>query len=380
MASSIYYGSRLSRLRGLMESVGVCSLLVSGESNVFYFTGYRGAGHLFLARDSAYLIVPLLEYRNAADYLSESGMGRFIDLIIYAPYGLPGGMVAEDEGFNVHLGGLVDTLKTLKGDCSVCGVAGVDSIKLYNSLSGRCGELRSVDEQVTRMRMIKDAWEIERISVASRITESAVSAAFSYLDNGVSEAEVAGLIYYEFKRLGADDHAFPSIVAFGANSVYPHAMSSTSRVLTGPTVVLVDAGARYMGYCSDMTRTSFYDATPPEFRHVAESVLEAMDAALDAAGPGVKAEEVDAAARRVLEKYGLAKYFIHSLGHGVGIDIHEPPRVTYKSSTVLEPGMVITIEPGVYLPGRFGVRIEDTVLITHRGALRLTRLERSLWL
>lgn len=380
MGSSIHYGSRLSRLRSLMESAGVCSLLVAGESNVFYFTGYRGAGYLFLSGDSAHLIVPLLEYRHAADYLSESGLERFIDLVVYAPYGLPGDMAAEEEGFRVHLGGLADTLKALSGGCEKCGMAGVESVKLYRLLSEKCGTPHELDEQVWRMRMVKEAWEIDRITVASRITEAAVATAFSYLDRGVSEAEVAGLIYEEFRRRGADGQAFPSIVAFGDNSVYPHAMSSTSRVLTGPTVVLIDAGAKYMGYCSDMTRTSFYDATPPEFRHVAESVLEAMDAALEAAGPGVKAEEVDAAARRVLEKYGLAKYFIHSLGHGVGVDIHEPPRVTYKSSTVLEPGMVITIEPGVYLPGRFGVRIEDTVLITHRKALRLTRLERSLWL
>ncbi len=370
----IAYERRIARLRSLAEEKGLDGVIVVDEPSVFYFTGYRGAGLLAVTRDSAYLLVPVLEYLHALHFVEEEGAD--LEVVVYKPYGLPGRLVVEEAGVRVEEGRGGDVAARLVG--ASCGLVG-GSRQFWERLASICKQLSDLSRDVSVMRMRKEPWELERIEAATRIAEEALRAAISMLDYGVSEAEVAGEILRSILADGGEGPSFSPIVAFGENTVYPHAAPSTSRVLTRPTPVLIDLGAVYKGYCSDMTRTLFYNGSPAEFRHVAEAVYEAVSAALDAAKPGAKASEVDAAARGVLEKYGLAKYFIHSTGHGVGIEVHEAPRVTFSDGTVLEPGMVITIEPGVYIPGKLGVRIEELVVITSRGAGKITRFPAWLW-
>jgi len=273
---------------------------------------------------------------------------------------------------------LVESIIYLVGEDAKTGTD-LNSLVLYQELSKKL-QLVSIAKRIARMRMIKEPWELERIKVAVSIAEEALHAAIESLDYGVSEQEVAGVIEYTFRALGADDHSFPPIVAFGENTVYPHAVPSKRRRLRPGMPILIDLGAVYEGYCSDMTRTLVLDEGPEGFVEAAEAVLEAVNEAIDLAGPGVKAGELDARAREVLRRHGLGYYFNHSLGHGVGIEVHEEPRVSFRSDTVLEPGTVITIEPGVYVPGKYGIRIEEMIVITKRGAEQLTRYPARLWL
>jgi len=380
MGTSLHYEARLRRLEVLAEEQGLDALLVTGESNVFYFTGYTGAGYLLWSKQGGFkLLVPVLEYLKAADELGEEGLAG-VEVVVYKPYGLPDRLVAEESGLRIAEGSLEEVVAGLAGGASKCGYVGT-SLQLYNRLGKACGGQQPLDlsSRVTEMRMVKEPWEVERIARAAEIADRAMQAALDALNDNVSEAEVAGVIEYSIREAGGEGPSFPPIVAFGLNTVYPHAVPSRSRVLNKPMPVLIDLGARYDGYCSDMTRTTFFNGSPAEFRHAAEAVYEAVNAALEKAAPGITAGELDAEARKILRQYGLSKYFIHSLGHGVGIDIHEAPRVTHGDKTELKPGMVITIEPGVYIPGRLGVRIEELVVITSKGAKKLSRFPAWLW-
>jgi Xaa-Pro dipeptidase len=210
------------------------------------------------------------------------------------------------------------------------------------------------------MRSIKDDEELDRIRRAGEITATAIKMAMEKLDNNVNEKQIAGIIDMTMKTVGAEDYAFPSIVAFGENTAYPHHIP-TDRYLKEGDVVLFDVGAKYKGYCFDSTRTYVFNN---EAKKIYEIVLQAQLEAIDYVKDGVYASEVDGVARKVIEKAGYGKYFIHSTGHGVGIEIHESPTISMNSKDILRENMVITIEPGIYLKGRFGVRIEDTLIVT----------------
>ena len=188
---------------------------------------------------------------------------------------------------------------------------------------------------------------------------------------GVRELDIAAEIEYQMKMLGAEKPAFDTIVAAGAHAALPHAHPGSYR-LTGNELLLVDMGAMLQGYCSDMTRTVHLGTPPKRIREMYNAVLEAQLAGIAAVRPGVTAGKIDMATRRVLKQHGLDKAFVHSTGHGLGLEIHEAPRLGKKDPTKLAPGMAITIEPGVYLEGFAGIRIEDTVLVTETGCDVLT--------
>jgi Xaa-Pro aminopeptidase len=192
---------------------------------------------------------------------------------------------------------------------------------------------------------------------------------------GVKESDVAAEMEYAARREGAEEMSFPTIIASGARSALPHGRASDEPIKPGGFVVC-DFGVILGGYCSDQTRTVWVGnvstGAQQDARAAYEAVLEAQQAAIAAVRPGVSVGEVDAAARKVLRKRGLGRYFTHSTGHGVGLEIHEAPRVAAGQKAVLQPGMIITIEPGVYFPGKWGVRIEDMVTVTARGCDVLT--------
>lgn len=228
------------------------------------------------------------------------------------------------------------------------------------------------------LREVKDLEEIARIRAASELAEDAMLELARGLEEGVTEREAAARLEYEFKRRGASGASFDPIVLFGARSSLPHGQPSEKRLEPGD-IVLIDCGCRMGGYCSDLTRTYAYAKIPDRwFAEIYAAVLAAQETGLAAVRAGAACSEVDAASRRIIHDAGFGAFFGHGLGHGVGVEIHESPRLNKESASVLAAGMVVTVEPGIYLPSRGGVRIEDLVVVTETGCEVLTRAPKQL--
>jgi Xaa-Pro aminopeptidase len=231
--------------------------------------------------------------------------------------------------------------------------------------------LKNAPALVERARMVKDEEELESIRAAVQLGATLFDEALRVIRPGAKESEVAAEMEYAARRAGADEMSFPTIIASGARSALPHGRASQQEIASGGFVVC-DFGVILAGYCSDQTRTVWVGATNKEAPAVYDAVKEAQLAAIAAVRLGATVGDVDAAARKVLRKQGLGRYFTHSTGHGVGLEIHEAPRVAAGQKEVLKPGMVITIEPGVYFPGKWGIRIEDMVAVREGGCEVLT--------
>jgi Xaa-Pro aminopeptidase len=230
---------------------------------------------------------------------------------------------------------------------------------------------------IEELRAVKSPDEIERIRRSVKTNSQAFEQAVARVKPGMSESDLAAELEYRMRRLGAEKPSFETIVAGGARSAWPHAQPTASRLKPGD-LTIVDMGAMQDGYASDMTRMLFLGAPAAKVKRAYRAVLEAQLAAIDAVRPGVKAAAVDAAARDVLKGYDLDRAFVHSTGHGLGLEIHEPPRIGRRSKAKLRAGMAITIEPGVYLEGFGGIRIEDTVIVTETGCQVLTPTSKEL--
>jgi Xaa-Pro aminopeptidase len=248
--------------------------------------------------------------------------------------------------------------------------------RLASVLKGRV-RLRSAPPLVERARMVKDAAEILRMRRAVELGANLFHIARKKIRPGVTEVEVAAAMEYEARCAGAEGMSFPTILASGTRSAIVHGRASSARIPRRGFVVC-DFGVILAGYCSDRTRTVHVGRPSREARRLYEAVLEAQQAAISAVRPGATAAEVDGAARLVLRKRKLARYFTHSTGHGLGLEIHEAPRLAMGQTQKLEPGMVITIEPGAYVPGKWGVRIEDVVVVTPSGCEVLTPTDKEL--
>jgi Xaa-Pro aminopeptidase len=240
------------------------------------------------------------------------------------------------------------------------------------------GTLTSSSALVANLRMIKDEAELELMRAASELAEGVLIDILDDLRSGVREREVAALFEYEFRRRGASGSSFSPIVLFGPRSSLPHGNPGETQLREG-AMVLLDVGCRLNGYCSDLTRTYAFGNIPESwFEEAYALVLTAQQLALESVRPGITARELDAVARGIIRDAGHGDHFGHGLGHGVGIEVHESPRVASESDVVLREGMVITIEPGVYIPGRGGIRIEDLVVVTNDGCEVLTRTSKEL--
>jgi Xaa-Pro aminopeptidase len=238
-------------------------------------------------------------------------------------------------------------------------------------------KLKPVGPVVDRLRMVKSAGEIDRIRRSVLTNSEAFEKATRSIKAGARELTIAAELEYYMRRFGAEKAAFETIVAMGPRSALPHAQP-TSRKLANNELLLIDMGACQDGYMSDMTRVLFLGQPSQRVRTMYNAVLQAQLAAIDAVKPGVTAAHVDRAARRVLEAERLGKEFVHSTGHGLGLEIHEGPRLGRRDKTKLAPGMAITIEPGAYVRDFGGIRIEDTVLVTQNGCEVLTPTSKEL--
>ena len=232
-------------------------------------------------------------------------------------------------------------------------------------------------QAVDDARALQDADERKRMRAASRTNDTAMARFRELVHEGVTEAEVAGQLEALYRRLGAQGHSFTPIVSFGANAADPHHEPDDTPLRDGD-VVLFDVGCRQDDYCADMTRTFFFRSASEKQREVYEAVRRANEAARALVAPGVRFCDLDAAARTVIQEAGYGPYFTHRLGHQIGLDVHEPGDVSAVHDAPVQPGMTFSIEPGIYLPGEFGVRIEDLVLVTDEGCEVLNAYPRDL--
>lgn len=234
----------------------------------------------------------------------------------------------------------------------------------YLKLKESGAELVDCTAQFKKLMAVKAPWEMEKISKACSIAEEGFLKLLPEIKEGMTETEVAALLEYNMRALGAYSTSFDTIVAFGAHAAVPHHETGERKLKFGDEI-LIDFGCKVDGYCSDITRTFLFgdDKKHDEFKKAYRAVLEAHEAVKAELKAGMTGKQADAIARDLLEKYGYAKYFTHSLGHGIGLNIHEFPSLSTRSETRLENGMVFSDEPGVYLAGEFGIRIEDTVTL-----------------
>lgn len=349
---------RLDELRARLPEEELDALLVSHPPNFRYLTGFTGsAGLLLVDRERALLLVDSRYEGQARD---EAGDGVEVRL-------------AED--------GLRDAVADeLSGDRS--GVVGYeahrvtvrDARRLEEESAG--AEWRETGGIVEELRARKEPGEIELLREAARVASRALVEVLGLVEAGATEIEVAAELDYRLRRGGTGPPAFDSIVASGARSALPHARPSGREIREGD-LVLFDFGATVEGYCSDVTRTVVVGRARPWQREVHEAVRAARGAALSAVEPGRPAADVDAAARAALEERSVEGAFGHSVGHGIGLEVHEKPSLSGRSDDILHAGNVVTIEPGVYLHGRGGVRLEDDVVVGERPEV-LGHLSRDL--
>ena len=346
------YLRRLERMRSRLPSLGADGLYATPSSNLFYLTGIdfhrsERLTALLLFQDRAPLVLcPAFEEARLRGMSAVSEIHTWQET--EDPFRKAAALMPGGRGtLAVEPSTAFEDVERLVGHAS--GWKPVSAGSLFGP-----------------ERMVKESSEVEAMRRAIALAATRFEKAFAALRPGSVEADVSHLF-------GGDN-----VVQFGESSALPHG-ASTGRLLAPGEAVLIDAWDRPEGYYYDITRSTFFGRPTDEYRQIWSIVLEAQSAAIDRAAPGVACQEVDAAARRVIEKAGFGEYFPHRLGHGLGLDVHEPPYMVADNPTVLEPGMVFTSEPGIYILGKFGVRIEDDILVTEAGAEslspRVSRLE-----
>jgi len=357
---------RLSRLTERASAHGLDVVALVPGPNLFYLTGLsfhlseRPIVALFPVDGQPAIVLPALEAAKVEQAAVE------LDVFPYT----------DEEGYTPAFQSACAALEL--AECMV-GVEALRMRLLEVGVLERYGpgcRLVPAEEVLAELRLRKDESELESMRQAIAIAEAALHSTVRQVRVGMTERELAALLTIEMFKAGAEEIPFPPIVMAGPNAASPHATPSGRPIGPGETIV-VDFGAMVGGYMSDVTRTFAIGTLDSELARVYEVVRAANEAGRAVAGPGVPAEEVDRAARAVIAGAGYGKYFIHRTGHGLGLETHEPPYIVAGNWSPLEPGMTFSVEPGVYLPGRGGVRIEDDVLVTASGAESLTTFPRE---
>ncbi len=349
--------NRIPSARGGMARFGIDFLLVLDLATIRYLAGFTGSdGALVLSADDAWFLTDsryttqanlevvgarVVEYRKKLDGITELLKGNAARRL---------GFEAEHTTVAMH-GALVAALP---------GV-----------------ELVAVGDELVALRAVKDAGEIDLLGTCAGIASAALLSILERIRPGVTEREIALELEFAMKRGGADEKSFDFIVASGLRGALPHGKASDKPLGSGELVTL-DFGAVYRGYCSDETVTVALGQPDARQREIYMTVRDAHDRAVEMVRPGVSLKELDDAARGYIEAQGYGSFFGHGLGHGVGLEVHEKPVVSYRSDGIVEEGMVFTIEPGIYIPDWGGVRIEDTVVVTADGCRLLTTVPKEL--
>lgn len=347
--------TRLARLRRLLAKEKLDGFLVSGLTNLRWLCGYTGSnGMLLVTRNDACFYTDF-RYQEQIQTEVKGCRRRVMQRDLYTAF--PAEDCRRVRRLGIESGNL--------------------SVARFQAVRRQLKKTRLVPthDLVLQLRRTKEPSEVEKIQAAQQVVDRTFKAILDLIKPGITERELAIEIEFRFRARG--DVAFPSIVASGPNSAKPHAGASNRRLRRGDAITF-DIGCRLDGYCSDMTRTVFLGRPHPDLADIYASVLEAQQQALAVIKPGVPCKFVDLAARDHLSALGYGHYFGHSLGHGVGLDVHEQPMLARNSTQTLEPGDVMTVEPGVYVPGLGGVRIEDMVQVTKSGCRNLTASPRRL--
>ncbi|HVP00128.1 MAG TPA: Xaa-Pro peptidase family protein [Bryobacteraceae bacterium] len=343
-----------ARLAGLK----VDGFLISSPANLRYLTGYAGSNGLLLltAGDAHFFTDPRYAITAAQEISCK--------------------VHVETKALLVGAATLIKRKRLKKIGFESSWLRYEEYGKLKDELGLGAG-LHPIGKVIEEQRMVKSAAELDLIRRSVITNSQAFAKTIRRVKPGVREVEIAAELDYQMRALGAEKAAFETIVAAGERSALPHAQPTTHR-LGENELLLIDMGASQDGYASDMTRVAHAGTPPKRILKMYRAVLEAQLAAINAVRAGVTTGSVDAAARNVLKLYGLDRAFVHSTGHGLGLEIHEPPRIARKDKTELQAGMAITIEPGAYIEGLGGIRIEDTVLVTERGCEILTPTPKEL--
>ncbi len=343
--------SRLERMRQKMHEEKIDAYVIIRPENGRYLSGFSGGeATLYITAEKAFLLTDFRYIEQAKGEapkfeIIKTGQDHFESLAEI-------GRQAQRVGF--------------EGDF----VTYVNFGKLKDGFPQ--AELLSLPNLVSHLRSVKDQTEIDMIRQAVKIADDAFANVLTTIEIGQTEADIGLDLEYSMRQAGASGGSFEFIVASGVRSALPHGTASSKKIRMGEFLTM-DFGALYQGYCSDITRTVFLGEPEDKHREVYEVVLAAQRAGIAAVAPGRTGKEVDAVARKIIEDAGYGDYFGHGLGHSVGLAIHEGPNLNMREERVLEPGMVITVEPGIYIPDWGGVRIEDIVLVTENGCEVLTQ-------
>ncbi|HPS58102.1 MAG TPA: aminopeptidase P family protein [Spirochaetota bacterium] len=352
---------RIKKFRKLLREKGLFPCLVTDLNDIKYLTGYSGTN------------AALLIDAKKSFFISDSRYEEYICSI------LPPGF-----RFFLQKGGLADAVKDvfiLTDNKALHVQAGLVTYVFFSELKKKLKGVKLIplaDDPVAELRLIKDDREIVIFRQAAGITDACFNHLLRFIKPGMTEWEVSIEIGLFYKKNGCRGCSFDSIVASGAGSSMPHYIPSMKKIIGKGDALLIDMGCVYEGYNSDLTRTVFVDKVDAELESVYNIVYRAQAKALAAVRPGIEARELDSVARSYIAEHGYGDNFGHGLGHGLGIEIHEAPAIKKNSSSSLKQNMVITVEPGIYIPGKGGVRIEDMVLVTADGPDVLTRCSKSL--
>ncbi|WHX47474.1 Xaa-Pro peptidase family protein [Paenibacillus woosongensis] len=344
--------SRVSRLREAMKLKSLDAIWITGDVNRQYLTGFTGSsGYVLITLDKSYLLTDFRYMTQAAD---------------------------QAAGFEIveHGSSVAKTLKELLAKQKISELGFEEENVVFSTYRAYEQELQPVKlipsaGLVEGLRLYKDDHELALMKQAAELADQTYMHMLKVLRPGVTEREMALEIEIFMRRNGATSSCFDTIVASGERSALPHGVAS-DRVLRSDEFVKMDFGALLNSYCSDITRTVVLGKPAPKHREIYDIVLEAQLHTLAHLRPGMTGREADALARDIIVRYGYGEQFGHSTGHGLGMEVHEAPRLSKLSDDILQPGMVVTVEPGIYIPGFGGVRIEDDVVITEGGCRRLT--------
>ncbi len=355
-----HLAERLQVLRARLKKTGIDALLVTNPRDIRYLTGFVG--------DDSWALIPLKGRKVyiLSDFRFEEQIAK------EAPHAVA---IMRKKGLAHELATWTDKLRIDKVGLQTGHVTLAQRKAIAAQLGAR--RLKAINDGLYGQRAVKNPDEVKAIRKALKIQQQAFEETRQFIRPGMSEYEIAAYLEYRMRTLGADGVSFPSIVAADANASLPHAIPGSRKVRPGG-IILIDWGAKWGGYCSDLTRVLALGKIKPRLREIYQIVLDAQLAAIDAIAPGKRLKDIDKVARDVIDRAGYGDRFGHSLGHGLGLDIHELPTLASRSEGVLKPGHVVTVEPGIYLPGVGGVRIEDDVLVTERGRRVLSDLPKSL--
>jgi len=340
--------SRLNKVRLQLEKNKIQALLLIHPANISYITGFKTEDSFLFVNDKRCFLIT--DFRYLAEY-DKKLKNRNIQLL-----------EIEKDIFQM--------LKTISAHQRITQLhfeQDYTSFAFYQKLKEVFKKIFPAKEIIEELRLTKEPKEVLLIKKAVSLIKLTFKTVIKKLKKDISEFELANELEYFIKKHQGFGLAFEPIVAFGENSSFPHAQK-TKRRLKYNEPVLLDIGAEFEGYKSDLTRTYFFGKMSSHFKVIYEIVKEAKQRAILAIKPGIAISEIDKVARNFIKSKGLKQYFKHSLGHGIGLEVHEQPRINSQNSTLIKPGMVFTIEPAVYLPKQFGIRLEDVIYVSRKGA------------